>query len=331
MRKAMSQAGKVELQEVEIPRPGEQFVLIKSEASAISTGTELAVLSKKMTVPLGNSGIGIVQEVGSAVTHLKQGDRVAVYGVATHAEYYLAPKHLTALVPAHVNGEEAAFTGLGAIAIQALRQADIHFGEIVVIVGLGILGQIIAQIADAAACHVIAMDVLEERCSLLKKTVPSAQVCSSNEELADKIKEITGGIGADTVLICAGSKDSELIDQAIGHLRDRGKIVIVGVPKGEFTRDALFVKEAQILISRAGGPGRYDERYEIEGIDYPIGYVRWTEGRNTNEFIRLLADGRLRIAPLISHRFDFSQTPQVYQLCQDSPRECMGIVLTHQS
>lgn len=328
IRAARSNAGIVEIVQKEKPVCDDHSIVVKAQYSAISTGTELMTLRGKGTVFMGNSGVGIVVEKGAGVHHVEVGQRIACYGVPAHAEYYSVPKLLAAPVPEHVDGVEAAFVGLGAIAIQSLRQADLRFGETAAVVGLGILGQVVAQIADAAACPVVTMDLNEYRCEVLRRT-SKIVACHSADELTAAVKELTLGIGVDGVLLCAGSPTDTLIDQGIGWVRDRGKIVIVGVPNTTFTRNALFRKEAEIVVSRAGGPGRYDPTYEQMGNDYPIGYVRWTEGRNTAEFIRLLAANRLRIQPLISHRFAFEQIAEAYETCMKEPQSTLGVLIEY--
>lgn len=317
------------MEERELPVPGEHQVLIRTEYSAISTGTETMVLRGKTDgTRLGYNSVGIVVEKGAGVEKLEIGQRVACYGEGAHADYRLVSKFLAAPVPDHVDPEEAAFAGLGTIAIHAIRQSGMQFGETAVIVGLGILGQIGAQIANAAAYRVVALDLLPARCELLRTILPEAVVYTRAEEVHLALSDRMGA-GADSVLLFGGGKADGLLDQGIGWLRDRGNIVIVGVPDTTFTRNALFHKEAQIRICRAGGPGRYDARYEQEGFDYPDGYVRWTEGRNVAEFVRLLAGRRLSLKPLIRHRFDFKEIDQAYRLCTEAPEQTMGVLIRY--
>jgi 2-desacetyl-2-hydroxyethyl bacteriochlorophyllide A dehydrogenase len=326
MKAARSANGKVEIAEVPVPEMTESSVLVKTEYSALSTGTELMVLRKHINTFLGYSGTGIVKEVGSDVTNIRVGQRVACYGVPTHAEYFVANKHHVAVVPDHVDPQEAAFAGIASIAIQALRQADLRFGETVVVLGLGILGQLVGQIARAAAYRVVAVDLMEERCRMAEQSgLPT--VCRSTEELVDKVCQVTDGAGADCVMICSSSKTHRLIDEGLAWIRDRGKIVIVGDTNTEFERDALYAKEANITISRAGGPGRYDPSYEREGRDYPYGYVRWTLNRNLGEFVRLLSDGLLRIKPLITGIYELENLEQVYQSSAVAPQTSMGMLI----
>ncbi|WP_238403403.1 zinc-dependent alcohol dehydrogenase [Paenibacillus mesophilus] len=328
----IAREGEIRIEQQEKPVPGEHEVLVKTEYSAISNGTETMVLNNRSSgTRLGYNSVARIVAKGAGVEHLAVGQRVACYGEGAHADYRLVPKVLAVPVPDHVDSEEATFAGLGAIAIHALRQARLQFGETVVIVGLGILGQITAQIAHAAAYEVIGCDLLPERCEQLRAACPGITVCSDAAQVGEALvrRGVVGLKGADSVLLCGGGKGDGLLDQAIGWLRDRGSVVIVGVPDTVFTRNALFHKEAEIRISRAGGPGRYDERYERGGYDYPGGYVRWTEGRNVGEFVRLLADKRISIKPLVRHRFAFNQIADAYRLCREEPERTLGIVLRY--
>ncbi|WP_158560960.1 zinc-dependent alcohol dehydrogenase [Paenibacillus contaminans] len=327
MKSAKSLNGKLTIVDIPIPEVTDQSVLVKTDYSAMSTGTELMVLGwAQSDVFLGYSATGIVQSVGKDVTHVKAGQRVACYGVPTHGEYFLGYKHHVTPVPDHVDPQEAAFAGIASIGVQALRQADLRFGETVVVLGLGILGQLIAQLARAAAFRVIAVDHMEERCDLMDST-GLLKACRNGDEVKEQLLQLTGGKGADAVLICASSKTHRLVDQGIEWIRDKGKVVIVGDTNTEFDRNALFAKEAQITISRAGGAGRYDQEYEKEGKDYPYGYIRWTMGRNLEEFVRLLADGRLNIKPLITGVYSLETMETGYRQAKEAPRETMGLMV----
>ncbi|WP_227013774.1 zinc-dependent alcohol dehydrogenase [Paenibacillus psychroresistens] len=307
-------------------------VLIETCYSAISSGTEL-LLKNRMTehpISLGYSAMGIVQEIGEGITHVSIGQRVACYGApyVRHAEILAVPRHLVVPLPDECNSQEAAFVGLGAIAIHALRQADLRFGESVVVVGLGILGQIASQIAEASGYRLIGFDLLEERCAKLSEAC-TAIVYSHEQDVRSAIDSISQQQGADAVIICANGANAGIIDQALGWIRDKGKIVIVGDVKMDFDRELMFAKEAQVLISRAGGPGRYDSSYESKGNDYPISYVRWTEGRNMAEFIRLLAEKRISIEMLISHKMTLSSMTEAYELLHESPQDVLGVLVDY--
>jgi 2-desacetyl-2-hydroxyethyl bacteriochlorophyllide A dehydrogenase len=314
-----------------VPELRAGHVLIRLEYSAISPGTELHMAKRSKDIPLilGYSAVGIIERVADDVTTLRAGQRVACYGApyVQHAELLSVPVNLTALVPDHVKPEEAAFAGLGAIAIHALRTADLRFGESAVVVGLGILGNLIAQIAAASAYITLGFDLNAERVALQRQTNVSLAY-DKQEELEAGIKLATDGIGADSVLLCASGNGEELINSSLQWIRDRGKIVIVGDLTTEFSRGQMFQKEAQVLISRAGGPGRYDAQYERENKDYPIGYVRWTEGRNTREYIRLLAEKRISIAPLISGIYPILQAHEAYE-SYNTPSTTMGTLIQY--
>lgn len=326
MRLAVARNGVAQIEEWDLPELGAHQLLIKTEYSAISTGTELMIIRGRGNgTRLGYNAVGIVVDKGAGVDQFEIGQRVACYGGPAHANYRISSKYLATAVPDHVDPEEAAFVGLGTIAIHALRQSDLRFGEMCVIAGLGILGQIIAQIAEASAFRVIGHDILRERCDIMRSAAKTAIVCEDVEEIP-----LSVGRGADSVLICGGGKDDDLLNKGISWLRDRGNIVIVGVPNtSSFNRNALFHKEAQIRITRAGGPGRYDPNYEVEGFDYPEGFVRWTEGRNVEQFVHMLSENRISMKPLISHRFDIANILDAYQLCLESPEKTLGIVIKH--
>ncbi|UKS28298.1 zinc-binding alcohol dehydrogenase [Paenibacillus sp. HWE-109] len=323
MKAAKSENGQVAIIDSSIPELTDMSILVQTEYSALSSGTELMVVQQKINTFLGYSATGLVREVGSRITDIKIGQRIACYGVPTHAEFFVAHKPHVSIVPEHVDPQEAAFAGIATIAIQALRQADLRFGESVVVLGLGLLGQMVVQIAQAAAYHVIGADLMEERCAIAEQMGIHA-ACRSNDEVKAYIDQITKGKGVDCVIICASSKTDRLIDQGLAWIRDRGKIVILGDTDTEFDRNAMFYKEAQITISRAGGPGRYDESYEKQGHDYPYGFVRWTMNRNLGEFIRLLSEHKLNIKPLITGIYKLEEIENVYAATRNSPQFSMG-------
>jgi 2-desacetyl-2-hydroxyethyl bacteriochlorophyllide A dehydrogenase len=328
MKAARSYEGALQVIDIPIPEITDSTVLVKTDYSVISTATELMVLRKRINAFLGYSGTGIVQAVGANVDHVVVGQRVACYGAHTHADYFLAGKQHVVAVPDHVDPQEAAFAGLATIAMQGLRQADLRFGETVVVIGLGLIGQLIARIAHAASYQVFAVDYMEERCRLLEEAgVPN--VFRSAEQAEQQILAQTRGHGADCVMICANAKSHRLIDQALNLICDRGKVVIVGDTNTEFDRDKLFAKEAQITISRAGGPGRYDPDYEQGGKDYPYGYVRWTLNRNLEGYVRLLAEGRLSVRSLITNKYPLEQKPLVeaYRISTEQPALVMGSLI----
>ncbi|HZG87723.1 zinc-binding alcohol dehydrogenase [Paenibacillus sp.] len=315
MKAIATRDGAIEIVDLAPPERLPGRVLVRVEYSAVSPGTEMSFVRSRPAEPvvLGYSAVGIVEEVCDGVAGRSVGERVACYGApyARHAELLSMPANLTAPVPAGVDPREAAFGGLGAIAVHALRTAGLAFGESAVVVGLGILGNLIAQIGAAAAFRIAGVDVAPERADALGRLgVPHAY--ASAEALEARLADAVGPNGADAVFVCAAGPGGALIDRAMSWLRDRGKIVVVGDVTTEFSRSLMFAKEAQVLISRAGGPGRYDPSYERDNRDYPIGYVRWTEGRNLAEYIRLLAEGRIRVAPLLAGDVPLARAADAY-------------------
>ncbi|MFU1796830.1 zinc-dependent alcohol dehydrogenase [Paenibacillus azoreducens] len=327
MKAIKSHNGEAVFAELPDPTVKPQHVKVRIDLSSVSVGTELLMLRNHSEAFLGYSATGTVLEIGEGVGHVKPGQRVACYGTPAHREVMLSPKHLTVPVPDEVTAEEAAFSGIGAICIHALRQANLQFGETVVVMGVGILGQIIARIAHASNYRVIALEPMKERRDMLA-AAGITRICANEEEMKALLEQTTGGKGADAVLICASIRNESLIDRGIRFLRDRGSVVIVGDTGCEFDRDLLFHKEASLHISRAGGPGRYDHDYERAGFDYPIGYVRWTEGRNIEEFLRMLAEKRIEIRPLITDRLTFEELPDFYKRIRENPRPTMGVTVS---
>ncbi|KIL49851.1 zinc-dependent alcohol dehydrogenase [Jeotgalibacillus soli] len=316
MKKIVAQNEKILLIDESIPAVKKGYVLVRTSYSVISPGTELSMLSisEEKTIPLGYSASGMVVEAGEGCSRFEIGQLVACYGApyVAHSEYLLVPQTLCIPVPDEILPEEAAFVGLGTIAIHALRQADLRFGESVVVAGLGILGQLIAQIAAAAAYPVYPLEVDENRAKQFS-AMTGKEVYTNSKKLNEAIAKRTGGRGVDAVLLCMGGKRSEITKNSLEWVRDKGKIVVVGDIEPSFPRNLMFGKEAEIYISRAGGPGRYDPIYEREAIDYPYGFVRWTEGRNMEEFIRLLMEKRVTVAPYIKEIKLFSQAQLAYE------------------
>ncbi|NLO32144.1 MAG: Gfo/Idh/MocA family oxidoreductase, partial [Candidatus Hydrogenedentes bacterium] len=228
------------------------------------------------------------------------GDLVACSGVgyASHAAYNVVPHQLLTPVPENVSLDEAAFVSLGAIAMQGVRRAEPSFGETFVVIGLGLVGQITFQIVQAAGCHVIGCDPVEARRDLAA-SLGCDHVCAP-EDLERSVQEYTAGYGADAVLVCASAKNSSVANQALHLCRSKGRVVVVGAVGMHLERGALYENELDFMLSCSYGPGRYDRQYEEGGLDYPIGYVRWTQGRNMAEFLRMVDSGRVKVKQLIS-------------------------------
>ncbi len=229
-------------------------------------------------------------------------------------------------MPDGVPLREAAFVTLGAIAMQGVRRAEPTLGETVIVVGLGLLGQLAAQLLRAAGCHVIGCDPIASKRELAQRL--GADVVCAPGELEQTVAEWTAGYGADAVVICAASKGSDVTNQALDLCRQKGRVSVIGAVGMQLQRDPLYMKELDFLISCSYGPGRYQPGYEEKGLDYPIGYVRWTEGRNMAEFLRMLADGKVRVAPLITAEKPVDEAQAAYDaVLQDS--ESIAALITY--
>ena len=286
---------------------------------------------------LGYSNAGEVLEVGTEVREFKVGDRVACAGggYAVHAELVRVPVNLVAKIPlsassrAEIDFEQAAFTTVGAIGLQSLRLASLQLGETVAVVGLGLIGLLVVQLARAAGCIVIGMDIDEKRCRLAEQLGCTA-TASDTEQTRAVISAATNGKGADAVLITASTKSNEPISLAGEIARDRGRVVAVGAVGLDVPRKTFYEKELSVYVSRSYGPGRYDPEYEQYGHDYPIGYVRWTENRNMQAFLQLMGEGRIHARELITHRFPIELANQAYDLISAKDGEpFIGVVITY--
>jgi polar amino acid transport system substrate-binding protein len=361
--------GELRLEEAPVPVPEERFALVRTRASVVSAGTERmlvemgekSLLGKAMarpdlvrkvidkarkeglrktlqTVearlsgpsPLGYSAAGVVVEAGALVPGLRPGDRVACAGAgfANHAEFNAVPGNLLARIPDGVSDEEAAFATLGSIALQGQRLADPKLGEVFLVIGLGLLGQLAAQLLQANGCRVIGFDpapVMVDRAREIGVKAETDAAAIESLCLAE-----TGGHGVDGVLICAATASNDPVTLAGAVTRENGRVVAVGAVGTQLPRDPYFRKEIAFHISRSYGPGRYDAEYEIGGVDYPYGYVRFTEQRNMAAFLDLIAAGRIDVKRLITHRFGFDDALEAYSLIKGERKEpYLGIVLTY--
>lgn len=263
--------------------------------------------------PLGYSCSGTVLKVGKNISDVSIGDRVACAGAgyANHAEVVNVPRNLICKIPENVDFSEAAFTTVGAIAMQGVRRAEIELGDKVVVIGLGLLGLIACQILNASGAHVIGIDIMPERLKLAKEL--GANICfKPGEESLDRILEYTEGFGADSVIIYAATKSNEPVKQAMMMARKRGKVVVVGDVGMDIDRSPFYEKELDFRISCSYGPGRYDPSYEERNIDYPFGYVRWTENRNMKEFLQLISEKKVNVKSLINHKFQIGDANEAY-------------------
>ena len=281
---------------------------------------------------LGYSCAGTIVEVGEGVTGLSVGDRVACAGqdYASHAEMVAVPQNLCAKLAENVEFEHAAFTTLGAIAMQGVRQADARIGEVVAVIGLGLVGQLTAQILKAAGCMVLGIDVSAEACELARRCGCDAVAVRTSGDVERVAAKLTNDFGVDAAIIAAAAATNDPIELAAKICRDRGRVVMVGVTGMEIPRDLFYAKELEFKLSRSYGPGRYDPLYEEKGVDYPIGYVRWTEQRNMEAFLNLLAAKRIDMAPLITHRFAIDDAPKAYELIGGKTGDrCVGVLLRY--
>lgn len=281
------------------------------------------------TFPTGYSAAGIVVEVGEGIADLRPGDRVACAGAqsAHHAEYINVPRNLTVPVPAGVEMAHASTVTLGAIAMQGVRRATPTLGECFVVVGLGILGQLTAQLLRANGCRVIGTDTDPARVKQALELGMDLGLQPEGGREVEQVARLTDGIGADGVIITAAAPGNEVLASAFRMCRRKGRVVLVGDVGLDIDRNDIYAKELDFLVSTSYGPGRYDAHYEEEGLDYPVGYVRWTENRNLAEFLRLMADGRVRVGPLIEASYPVARAEEAYARLEASgPRPLMVLL-----
>lgn len=361
--------GKVELVEAPAPLASRGRVVVRTQASLVSVGTERYMLemarksllgkalarpdlvrqliAKAQTeglaeawqqamgrldtpVPLGYSSTGVVADVGPGVAGLAVGDRVACAGsgYAAHAELASVPANLCVKIPDGVDAEAAAFVALGGIALEAVRLARVGLGERVVVIGLGLLGQIAVQLLAAAGCHVIGMDPEPQKVVLALDHGAEAAVTDYGQ-LAALCQQRTAGHGADAVVVLAATSSNEPLARAAELCRERGRIVAAGLVGLEVPRKPFYDKELELVVSRAWGPGLYDLRYTEKGHDYPLAYARWTAQRNLEEFLAQVAKGAVRVDRLITHRFPFDRAVEAYELILAAREPYIGVLLTY--
>jgi polar amino acid transport system substrate-binding protein len=280
---------------------------------------------------LGYSASGVVVEVGEGVTEFRAGERVACAGTgyAAHAELLSVPKNLCVRLPDSVDFESGAFATLGAIALQGVRLAEPTLGESVVVIGLGLIGQLAAQLLRANGCRVFGVDLDASKVELAK-TLGADDGCASTEGVKESVLKWSRGRGADAVLITAATQSDEPVELAGEISRLRGRVVAVGLVGMNVPRQIYFQRELTLRVSMSYGPGRYDPEYEERGHDYPLPYVRWTEGRNLEAFLDLVASGNVKTAPLVTHRFDVDQSARAYELiCGDAREPYLGILINY--
>jgi len=356
--------GKPSVEDVPIPTPRAGQALVKVDASLVSAGTERMMVKNlvsqarsrpdlvrqvidkarregvtstaravfnRLDQPMapGYSSAGTIVALGNDMDGFRIGQRVACAGAgyAAHAEYNVVPRNLLTPVPDNVDFESAAFTTLGAIALHGFRLAEPQIGENVAIIGIGLLGLLTAQIAAAAGCNVLGIDVDPSRIQLASSLGLRGV---SREEAVDASAVFTANRGFDAIIICADTSSNDPVELAAAIARDRARVVATGAVGLSLPRKSYFEKEISFVNSRSYGPGRYDLNYEEQGNDYPIGYVRWTEGRNFEAIVDLMQKGQLLVKPLITHRFDISEATQAYEVITGKTNEpFLGVLLTY--
>lgn len=301
------------------------------EALKLNPVRALAEIKAKFSeyAVLGYSGAGLVVDKHATVTDFNIGDRVAYGGEGTgHGEAILAGRNLVVRVPDSVPFEYACFATLGSIAINAIRIADIKLGETVAVLGLGLVGQLIAQSAKQQGGIVFGSDLRTERVELARRLGADSGLLASSST-RETINSLTDGRGVDCVIIAAASRSAEPCRQALEICRDRGRIVIVGAVDLSFPWFEMYRKEIQVLMARAYGPGCYDVAYEKMGQDYPVAHVRWTENRNMQEFLRLLALNRVQVGPLITHKFPLREAAKAYETIMNPQSGSLAVILVY--
>lgn len=279
---------------------------------------------------LGYSCAGEVIDVGTGVTGFQIGDMVACGGGdAAHAEVVSVPTNLCAGIPAGVDVKQAAFAIIASIAMQGIRRADLRLGENCVVIGLGLIGQFTIQMLNAAGILIVGIDIDERQVKLAQACGACLALKRSRPDLAEVIDNLTQGYGTDAVIITAGTNSLDPVELAGALCRKKGKVVVVGAVPTGFSRANYYKKELDLRMSCSYGPGRYDAQYEEKGIDYPIGYVRWTENRNMQAYLQLLKNKKLDIEKLITHQFGFEKAPDAYQMILDKKEHFCGIVLKY--
>lgn len=369
MKQVLVKKGHVIVEDVPVPICGDNEVLVANAYSVISAGTELSTIKrfslpnllmdsaliKKALVyakergakeamstakefrdalmPLGYSSAGIVIAIGKNISDIDVGDKVACAGAgkANHTEVVAVPRNLVTKIPEEVSFEEAAFTTLGAIAMHGIRRAGRQFGETIVVLGAGLIGQLAIQIAKAAGYKVIAADKDPKRAELSKRMGADIGLVVGKDDLAKEVLYHTDGVGADAVVIYAATASNEPVNQSMKIARKKGRIVVVGDVGLNIDRAPFYEKELDLLISRSYGPGRYDPLYEEKGIDYPIDYVRWTENRNMRAFLELLGEKKMDMGPLLEavRIFPIEEAEKAYELLASDREKPLSVLLKY--
>ncbi|MHB9756152.1 bi-domain-containing oxidoreductase [Streptomyces sp. BYX5S] len=313
-------------------RPDQVAKVMQSVATNGVPATYRKVMGKLDSyTPLGYSLCGVVEQVGAGIDDVKVGDLVACAGNehALHAELNWVPKNLYAPLPDGLAPRHAAFGTVGSIALQGVRQGAPGLGESALVIGLGLIGQLVVQLLTASGVRVVGVDPDPARCELAERQ--GAVACGDPESAAVEaaVAELTDGHGVDQVYLAAGGGSNGPVELAARLCRDRGRVVDIGKCRLDLPWNAYYEKELDVRFSRSYGPGRYDPEYELEGRDYPIGYVRWTERRNLACFLDLVARGRVDVEPLVSHVADFDDAVETYQSLKDGELKAVAVLFKY--
>jgi predicted dehydrogenase/threonine dehydrogenase-like Zn-dependent dehydrogenase len=314
---------------------------VRKVLDAVAQQGAVATYKKVMTrldsyTPLGYSLCGVVTELGRGAEEFRVGQLVAAAGneYALHAEYNWIPVNLCAAVPPGVSPEHAAFSTVGAIAMHGVRRAEVQLGDTACVIGLGLVGQLVVRLLVASGVRVIGLDVIEERGRLAEQAGAVMCAAPTEEGLAAvqlSLAEISGGRGADHVFLAAGGSSNAPVETAVRLARDRARVVDIGKTRLDLPWNAYYEKELDVRFSRSYGPGRYDHQYEVEGIDYPVGYVRWTERRNLECFLDLIARKDIEVETLVSGVFPMQDASTVYADLASGSLKAVGVLLKYPS
>ncbi|MFI6686481.1 bi-domain-containing oxidoreductase [Streptomyces sp. NPDC050485] len=313
-------------------RPDQVAKVMQSVATNGVPATYRKVMGKLDSyTPLGYSLCGVVEQVGTGIDDVKVGDLVACAGNehALHAELNWVPKNLYARVPDGLAPRHAAFGTVGSIAMQGVRRGEPQLGDVALVIGLGLIGQLVVQLLAASGIRVVGVDPDPVRCELAERLGAAACGDPASAAVESSVAELTGGHGVDQVYLAAGGGSNQPVELAAKLSRDRGRVVDIGKCRLDLPWNAYYEKELDVRFSRSYGPGRYDPEYELGGRDYPIGYVRWTERRNLACFLDLLARGRVDVEPLVSHVADFDDAVETYQRLKEGDLKAVAVLFRY--
>ena len=348
----VEEGGAISVKDLPDPELKPRYCITDTQFSLISAGTETTHIRNQSKPEakgqgarrIGYSNSGVVRQTGEEAKEFKPGQLVGCYGgdFADHQSVCSMPETLMAPCPEGVTARQAAFVGVSTFGLNGLRLCNLSFGETVVVIGLGLIGQITAQIARAAGYRVVGLSHSQKLVDLARELGINGAVKVDGPESVEKAKKMAFDLGSpadapgrpggfDAAVVCSGSRESnEALLQGFDLIRDWGAVSIVGGVKLDFPRSAFFAREARLVIARAAGVGRYDPVHEAGAQAIPHSHVRWTEGRNMAEVLRMIGDGKLNIDPLITHEFPVDDAPKAYDTIINTPRDCLGVLLSYQ-